>query len=68
MYEVDSYLISDEFEYNDSDGTNIKGGVTIELDQAYRLNDNTSDVEIEVGNSLMGLAGEEPLRQIISIQ
>ncbi|MBQ8203821.1 MAG: DUF5067 domain-containing protein [Clostridia bacterium] len=54
-------------EYNDTAGTNIKGGVSIEVDEAYRLIDEASEVEIVVGNSMMSLAGAEPLTQIFSI-
>ncbi len=54
-------------DYNDNAGTNIKDGASIEVDEAYRLIDDTSEVEIEVGNSLLGLAGAEPLRETFSI-
>ncbi len=54
-------------DYNDNAGTNIKEGASIEVDEAYRLIDDTSEVEIEVGNSILGLAGAEPLRQTFSI-
>ena len=54
-------------DYNDNTGTNIKEGASIEVDEAYRLIDDTFEVEIEVGNSILGLAGAEPLRQTFSI-
>lgn len=53
--------------YNDTAGTNIKGGASVEVDEAYRLADEKMDLEIVVENSIMSLAGEEPLTQIFSI-
>lgn len=54
-------------DFNDNAGTNIKDGASIEVDEAYRLIDDISEVEIEVGNTILGLAGEEPLTQTFSI-
>lgn len=45
-----TYFVSDDVEYSeDNQYKEIKTGATIEVEVAYELNDNTSDLEVEVG-------------------
>ncbi len=74
VYQDGVELINPELSYVDgfssydyTGSTNIKGGATLEVTEAYRLIDETADIEIVVGNSMMNLAGVEPLTQKISI-
>lgn len=42
------YFVSSSIDYLNTSGTEIKPGVTIYVEVAYKLNDTTTDIEVEV--------------------
>ena len=68
LYEPSLWHLDVFTDFNDTAGTNIKDGAVIEVDEAYRLIDETSEIEIVVGNSILNVAGADPLIETFSIE